>query len=170
MLPRETAPWLGAWIRERAGITWVRRIAPLGLAMLLMACERGKDAPPLDPEMVTLGRQVYAEGCASCHGAEGEGSPNWKVRNELRELPPPPHNAEGHTWMHSDSLLYQTVSEGRADSFNLSDRRTMPAFKDTLSPREIRAVITYLKTLWKREQRLFQWQESLDEPFPAEAA
>lgn len=41
----------------------------------------------------------------------------------------------------------------------------MPAFQDVLSDQEIRAVITYLKTLWTDEQRRFQWTESRDEPF-----
>ena len=139
----------------------------IGLGTVLGACSRGEQAPPLDPEMVALGRQVYAESCASSHGAEGKGAPDWQVRNELGELPPPPHDTEGHTWMHSDSVLYETIREGRVDEiFSQTGVRTMPPFEHVLSPREIRAVVTYLKTMWNREQRLYQWEASKDAPFP----
>lgn len=143
----------------------------IGFGAVVGACAQGEQAPPLDPEMVALGRKVYAETCASCHGSEGEGAPDWQVRNELGELPPPPHDGEGHTWMHSDSVLYHTVREGRADDiFSVTGRLTMPAFEDVLTPREIRAVITYLKTMWNPEQRLYQWEASQTAPFPQEAA
>lgn len=72
--------------------------------------------------------------------------------------------------MHSDSVLYQTIREGRVDEiFSQTGVRTMPPFEDVLSPRQIRAVITYLKTMWNREQRLYQWEASQEEPFPTEA-
>lgn len=95
--------------------TLFRTAVWIGFGTVLGACSRGEHAPPLDPELAAVGRQVYVESCASCHGCEGEGAPNWQVRNELGELPPPPHDTEGYTWMHSDSVLYHTVSEGRAD-------------------------------------------------------
>jgi mono/diheme cytochrome c family protein len=42
----------------------------------------------------------------------------------------------------------------------------MPAFGETLSPEQIRAVNIYLKTLWTAEQREFQSEESRNQPFP----
>lgn len=142
-----------------------------GVSLLLSACGRGQDGPPHpDPEVVALGRQVYQQYCASCHGPVGQGQPNWETPNALGELPAPPHGPAGHTWKHSDRMLYHIVLQGWRDPFNRTDRLTMPAFQGILSPTEIRAVITYLKTLWTEEQRQFQWQESQDEPFPDEAA
>ncbi len=58
--------------------------------------ERGP--PPLDPKDVRIGREVYLQYCASCHGRRGEGEPNWREPNARGELPAPPHDAEGHTW------------------------------------------------------------------------
>ena len=139
-----------------------------GLSALLVACapQEDKHPPPLDPEMVALGRQVYVEHCAACHGPSGEGQPDWETPNALGELPAPPHDSTGHTWKHSDEMLYHIILQGWRDPFNETERLTMPAFRGVLSPREVRAVITYLKTLWTEEQRIFQWDESRDEPFP----
>ena len=140
-------------------------------AAVLSACQAGEEGPPPpDPELVALGRQVYQQNCASCHGAAGEGQPDWERPGAAGELPAPPHDSTGHTWKHSDAMLYHIVRQGWRDPFNKTERLTMPAFEGVLSPREIRAVITYLKTLWTEEQRQFQWQESRDEPFPANAA
>ena len=152
----------------------MRRAAAAGLAgaaLLISACGAGEEAPPPpDPEVVALGRQVYGQYCASCHGPAGEGQPGWETPNALGELPAPPHDSTGHTWKHSDAMLYHIVLQGWRDPFNKTDRLTMPAFEGVLSPAEIQAVITYLKTLWSEEQQRFQWQESQDEPFPNGAA
>lgn len=143
---------------------------PRGALLLvvgLAACRTERAGPPaLDAERVALGRRVYAHYCASCHGAQGEGAPDWEVRDARGELPPPPHGPAGHTWKHSDAMLYRIISEGWRDPFNKTDQLTMPAFAAVLSPEEIRAVVTYLKTLWTEEQRRFQWEESRDAPFP----
>jgi mono/diheme cytochrome c family protein len=121
----------------------------------------GGGPPPPDPEQVEAGRGVYQEYCASCHKPRGEGQPNWERPNAQGELPAPPHDSEGHTWKHSDAMLYRMVSEGWRDPFNKTQHLTMPSFKDQLSPDEIRDVITYLKTLWSPEQRQFQRTETL---------
>jgi mono/diheme cytochrome c family protein len=121
--------------------------------------------PPLfDTEQVKSGRAIYQQHCASCHGANAEGAPNWQERDAQGELPAPPHNAEGHTWRHSDSDLYAMVSKGWRNPFNKSMRLTMPAFRDALTPEQIYTVIGYLKTLWTPEQRQFQSEESHEHP------
>ena len=119
-------------------------------------------AKPLDE-----GEKVYQLYCASCHGIQGEGMPNWEKQNALGELPAPPHNAEGHTWKHSDAMLYWIIAEGWRDPWNKTERLTMPAFGDVLPPQQIRLVVNYLKTLWTPEQRRHQEEESQDEPFPS---
>jgi mono/diheme cytochrome c family protein len=116
--------------------------------------------PPLDPETIEQGKQIYQQYCASCHGPQGKGAENWQKRNALGELPPPPHGPEGHTWRHADAELYHMISQGWRDPFNKTERLTMPAFKNVLSPEQIRAVIAYLKTLWTPEQRQFQSEET----------
>lgn len=106
------------------------------------------------------GRQVYEQHCASCHGILGEGAETWKKQNAMGELPPPPHNDQGHTWRHSDSMLIQMILKGWRDPFNKTDHLTMPAFKGRLTNDEVQAVIDYLKTLWTEEQRAYQAKET----------
>lgn len=122
--------------------------------------------PPLDTGLVEFGRSVYAKNCASCHGASAEGAPDWERPDAQGEMPAPPHDAECHTWKHSDAMLYRIVGQGWRDPFNKTERLTMPGFSGVLSPREVRAVITYLKTFWTTEQRRFQQEESRNQPFP----
>lgn len=83
-------------------------------------------------------------------------------------MPAPPHDASGHTWKHSDATLYRTVQQGWRDPFNKTQRLTMPAFQGQLSREDTLAVIDYLKTLWKPEQRRFQAEESRKQPFPGD--
>ena len=150
----------------------MRNVAAAALlgAAALSACQgREEEAPPPDPEVVAVGEQVYRLNCASCHGAAGEGQPEWETPNAAGELPAPPHDSTGHTWKHSDAMLYRIISQGWRDPFNRTERLTMPAYGGVLSPLEIRAVVAYLRTLWTDEQRRFQWEESRDEPFPPEA-
>lgn len=118
---------------------------------------------------IRAGRQIYQAQCASCHGDRTEGVPKWERPDEQGELPAPPHDAQGHTWKHADGMLYHIVKEGWRDPFNKTQRLTMPAFGQTLSPKEIRAVIEYLKTPWTNEQRRFQREESRRQPYPPEA-
>jgi mono/diheme cytochrome c family protein len=124
------------------------------------------EAPSLDPVLVSSGRTIYEQHCASCHGANAQGASNWQERDVRGELPAPPHNSEGHTWRHTDTDLYEMVSKGWRDPFNKTKRLTMPAFGDVLSQQGIVEVITYLKTLWTPEQRQFQLKESRDQPLP----
>lgn len=141
----------------------------IGIAISVSAYA-GTEPATLDADLVNRGHAVYQQHCASCHGANAEGAPKWQERDEHGELPAPPHNAEGHTWRHSDAELYEMVSKGWRDPFNKTTRLTMPAFGDVLAPGQIRAVITYLKTLWTPEQREFQTEESRGHPFPPETS
>ncbi|HEX9278854.1 MAG TPA: cytochrome c [Casimicrobiaceae bacterium] len=119
--------------------------------------------------LVTMGRAVYQQHCAVCHGERGEAARGWQQPDANGELPAPPHNAQGHTWKHSDAMLYRIIQEGWRDPFNKTQRLTMPPFKSQLSRADTLAVIAYLKTLWTPEQRRFQTEESHGHPFPAEA-
>lgn len=133
----------------------------------LYAGEEGAPAP--DPERVRTGRLVHQTYCASCHGTRGEGAPDRAAAGQTsRAFRVAPRC--GRTYLkHADGMLYRIVKDGRRDPFNKTERLTMPAFGQTLSPKEIRAVIDYLKTLWTPEHRRFQWDESQRNPFPPEA-
>lgn len=132
----------------------------IAMLSLVVNARAADELPPLDPGLVKAGRAIYEQYCASCHGAKAEGAPNWQERDQHSELPAPPHDAEGHTWRHSDAELYEMTRKGWRDPFNKTKRLTMPAFGDALSPEQIDAVVTYLKTLWTPEQREFQLEET----------
>ena len=107
------------------------------------------------PDMVTegrwftkqqfeLGKVVYAENCARCHGQYGQSIvDNWKRPNPDGTFPPPPLNGTAHTWHHPFEVLMQTINEGGAPVGG-----TMPAFGDSLSNEEKIAVIAYFQSLW----------------------
>ena len=111
-----------------------------------------------DPEMLALGRQVYAENCASCHGAELEGQPNWKRRLESGRMPAPPHDATGHTWHHSDADLFRLTKEGVAAVIGGNYQSDMPAFGDVLTDEEILTALAYVKSTWPERERAYQAQ------------
>ena len=58
------------------------------------------------------GARLYAEACASCHGTELEGQPDWMRPLPSGRMPAPPHDASGHTWHHRDDVLFRLVKEG----------------------------------------------------------
>ena len=69
---------------------------------------------PSDAHQVAAGEALYRTHCASCHGANLEGQPDWRTRLPTGRLPAPPHDASGHTWHHPDSVLLQIVRDGAA--------------------------------------------------------
>jgi len=93
------------------------------------------------------GRSLYKTNCASCHGAQLEGQPDWMSRLPNGRLPAPPHDETGHTWHHSDAQLFRIVKEGLG-AIAPGYETDMPAFADRMSDDEIRAVIDYIKTTW----------------------
>lgn len=119
--------------------------------------------PALDPQAVTVGRQVYQKHCASCHGPNAEGAPGWEEPDARGNMPPPPHDDSGHTWRHGDEELDRLIRNGWRDPFNKTLELTMPPFKDKLSDAEIRAIITYFKSLWSEEHRQWQWERTLQD-------
>lgn len=108
--------------------------------------------PTLDAAQVDAGRLLYGQYCASCHGANLEGQPNWRVPLASGLYPAPPHDDSGHTWHHADDLLMQIVREG-----GTRNSTAMPGFGAQLSNTEIQSILTYIKSTWGRDEREFQW-------------
>lgn len=118
--------------------------------------------PTLDAKQVAEGRRVYETHCASCHGVNGVGStPNWKIPDAEGNFPPPPHNDDGHTWHHPDRVLYESIRDGLRDQFRPNAPLRMPAFGAQLSDAQMRALISYFKSLWSKEHREYQWEINL---------
>ena len=150
------------------------RAAAVAFAMLVLLGCASDDAST--SAVLEEGREVYAATCAACHGAEGEGQPEWHVVKADGTLPAPPLNGDGHTWHHADGELYRVVSEGGQilEDPGLDFKSAMPAFGEQLGHSEIVAVLTYLKSLWgDKTSRGLSIRESQalvseKDPFPRE--
>lgn len=109
---------------------------------------------PNDLHVVVAGERLYRTHCASCHGAQLEGQPNWRTPGPDGRLPAPPHDATGHTWHHPDELLFAITKYGVARAANLPDHQSaMPAYEGVLSDEEIIAVLSWIKTQWPPQIR-----------------
>jgi mono/diheme cytochrome c family protein len=96
------------------------------------------DPLPVNIEVISRGRAVYRDHCASCHGPSGLGD-----GEDGRELSPRPANLaclSRMPMMMDDSYLYWTIVEG-GGAFGTA----MPAHKDVLSADEIWSVIRFLQ-------------------------
>jgi mono/diheme cytochrome c family protein len=133
-----------------------------GLVAWVMAAE-GQNIPegltflgtPVTAEQVAIGHDLYSANCASCHGANLEGQPDWRRRNENGRMPAPPHDASGHTWHHADRPLFTITKLGLGAVVPGYDS-DMPAFEGILSDAEIVAVLAYIKSTWPERERGFQ--------------
>ena len=146
---RRGSVWLGAMVVS---------LAVGGLAVLSVWPQgAGGSADADDPGQVAVGRQVYVDACASCHGENLEGQPDWRVRLVNGRLPAPPHDATGHTWHHPDEQLFGITKIGIAAVAGLDGYETdMPAFEGVLSDAEIWAVLAYIKSTWPPKIRTRQ--------------
>jgi len=108
---------------------------------------------PRDAGKVALGAGLYVEHCASCHGAELEGQPDWRQRGPDGRLPAPPHDGGGHTWHHPPEQLFAITKFGPAALIGGDYRSDMPAYQGILSDAEIWAVLSYIKSRWPEEIR-----------------
>lgn len=99
-------------------------------------------------ELVAEGAPLYAEHCASCHGADLEGQPNWRRQLPSGGLPAPPHDETGHTWHHPDQQLFEITKFGGAALAPPGFQSNMPAFEDRLSDHQITAVLAFIRSHW----------------------
>ena len=114
----------------------------------------------------TDGAALYADHCAACHGAKLEGAPDWQRPGPDGRLPPPPHDASGHTWHHGDGFLMEyTLRGGQAvlDDLGVAYDSAMPAFEDLLTEVEVEAILDYIKASWPEEIRAFQAERTAAE-------
>lgn len=94
-------------------------------------------------EEVELGRQLYAQHCAQCHGVGAQGAANWQKPGPDGKMPPPPLNGTGHAWHHPMRDLVSVIQNGTPGN--------MPAWRDKLSGDDTRAVIAWFQSLWPGE-------------------
>ncbi len=100
------------------------------------------------------GAEIYAVNCASCHGPDLKGEPDWKSGNPDGTLKAPPHDETGHTWHHPEDLLFRITKFGTAKAVGLEDfQSNMPAFEGVLTDGEIRAALSWIMAQWPEEIR-----------------
>ena len=135
-----------------------------------IATEQVSPADPANQEQVRLGAALYVEHCAECHGAALEGAENWQDSTGDGTYLPPPHDDSGHTWHHSDKVLFEYVKLGGAELFkDYPDIiSAMPGFGDQLSDEEIWAILAFIKDSWSEESRDVQKTSSKYDPLPKE--
>jgi mono/diheme cytochrome c family protein len=136
--------------KKYVSMLWIVSTA-LIISLALIVAARGSRELPADPAVLATGKALYGQHCATCHGANLEGQPNWKVPDANGVYPAPPHNRDGHTWHHPDSLLLEIMAQG-----GTMPNRAMPGFGDKLSRDEMEAILAYIKSFWGPKELEFQ--------------
>ena len=120
----------------------------------------------LDNRNIENGQALYAEHCATCHGANLEGQPDWRVANDDGTLPAPPHDETGHTWHHDNRLLHDYTRLGGQPALEergvTGFKSAMPAFGEVLTDAEIWEVLAYIRSTWP--ERVQEMQASRNPP------
>lgn len=108
---------------------------------------------------VANGESLYEEYCASCHGTNLEGQPEWQSPGPDGRLPAPPHDETGHTWHHPDSLLFDYTKLGGQQALSkigVELDSGMPGFGDQLSDDDINDILAFIKSTWPERIREIQ--------------
>lgn len=137
------------------------RIEAVGLAVVIALGAGGAHgASLLDGRDITAGKALYAQSCASCHGANLEGQPDWREVGPDGVLPAPPHDETGHTWHHETALLFDYVKQGGADALaarGVADfPSAMPGFGGTLSDAQILDILGFIRSTWPERMQAVQ--------------
>jgi mono/diheme cytochrome c family protein len=86
------------------------------------------------------GAHTYATRCASCHGLDGKGQPEWM---------PPLAGSTSALAKESASAINITLNGSqRVVAAGVPDAYRMPAFREQLSDAEIAQVLTYVRSTW----------------------
>lgn len=113
----------------------------------------GMTINPENKDLVSLGKEVYLDSCAACHGFNLEGQKNWRLRKPDGKLPAPPHDETGHTWHHPDQMLFDITKLGTQKVLGIEYKTDMIGFGDVHSDKEIWAALSYIKSTWPEDVR-----------------
>lgn len=90
--------------------------------------QAGQESSADAEQLISMGEEIYAQECASCHQLNGEGTSSYPALN--------------------NSELATSEDPSAALDVILHGRGQMPAFADTLSEEEIAAVLSYVRNAW----------------------
>jgi mono/diheme cytochrome c family protein len=99
-----------------------------------------------DEKLVVSGSQLFQQNCAACHGANAEGTKEWKKTDSSGHYPPPPLNGSAHAWHHSIPQLVRSIKEG-----GIQLGGVMPGFSGQLDNQQILALIAFFQSKWPDE-------------------
>ncbi|PHQ97339.1 MAG: cytochrome C [Marinosulfonomonas sp.] len=114
-----------------------------------------------DPAAVAAGEVLYEENCASCHGIDLKGQPDWRGVDGDGFLPAPPHDGDGHTWHHPDTLLFMITKFGTAAMVGGDYKSNMSGYDGVLSDDQILQTLAYIKSTWS--PRLIEMHNTVNE-------
>jgi len=133
----------------------VRAVLASACAATVAACTEPGPALRADPgngAQVAQGAKIYAAQCATCHGRNLEGQPDWRRRLPNGRLPAPPHDDSGHTWHHPEELLFNITKFGLVPPYAPAGYESdMPAYAGKLTDDEIYAALAYIMSRWSKE-------------------
>lgn len=155
VLTRRNAAYIAAIINDpaqtRPGAAMPRARMPANqrtlITQYLGGTFAGATMPVSAPGMAESGdvAVVYQKWCAGCHGATGRGDgPNAK----FLPISPSQHANASIMQLRSDDALFDTIFGGGA-IMNRSAR--MPAFGESLTTAQVRALVRYIRTLCRCE-------------------
>lgn len=125
----------------RALITEYLSSRPGGASDPVPSLAAAAAAPAAPPD----GAALYARWCAACHGTTGRGDGPAAAGLPVK---PAVHASREAMSSRPDDSLFDTIASGGA-VMNRSPR--MPAYRETLSPTEIRALVRHIRTLCRCE-------------------
>jgi copper transport protein len=144
MLALAAAVWLAEW----PGLAeWSPRVLRVGTAMfvvigvgmlalsVLPEKETAGSANPFDPtpESIAIGRSLYTQNCATCHGDDGRGD-----GPQADSLPVAPADFRQHVPYHQDEFFFLVITNGLGE--------IMPSFGEQLSEEERWHLVNFLKS------------------------
>jgi mono/diheme cytochrome c family protein len=110
-----------------------RRTGALGVFVWVLS---GMWSPVFADDGAAAGKAIYMEHCSMCHGERGDG----KVSVRGRGGPPPDFTDPAFWNGKTDSFLVHVIVNGLG---------AMPPWEETLSPRDVEEVLSYIKTFRK---------------------
>ena len=107
----------------------------------------------VEPEQIIYeGKVIYLANCATCHGVNLQGNPNWRSGTDKDgQRLPPPLNGTGHTWHHSPEPLFQIIKYG-LKIYDENYEGKMVG-NENLTNKEIYSLLEYIKSVWPEELR-----------------
>ena len=134
----------------------------IGLAVIIITLLYFLQPNPIEPKnnettkveidetlisQINLGKSLYVTHCASCHGDNLQGQPNWSTKKDKdgHNLSPP-LNGTGHTWHHSQDQLFSIIRYG----FKIYNENYDGKMRgnDKLNDNDIWSILAYMKSVW----------------------